>query len=122
MIDKQLNIGDHIVDADGHIYVIEAVNKASYRARRIDGGYTTEAVPFNGMQRLYGNTYEYFICEDAQLKIIENLNKKNDELQKELKEQEQSIIEARTFKENLEWLLCNKLSDLEQHLDDDYDD
>ena len=119
MIKKQLNIGDHIVNADGYIYVIEAVNKASYRARRIDGGYTTEPVPFNGIQRLYGNVYEYFVCDDAQLKIIENLNKENKLLQQKLAEQEQGITEARTLKENLEWLCQNKLSDFEKLLDND---
>lgn len=122
MIEKQLKIGDHIVDAGGNISVIEAVNKASYRVKRADGCYGSQTIPFNGMQRWGLNVREYFVCDDVQLKIIENLGEKNRLLQQKLEEQERDVTVGRTLKENLEWLCQNKLSDLERCQDDDYDE
>ena len=118
MIEKQLNIGDHIIDASGHVYVVEAVNKTTYRITRADGRYGSLTIPFHGKQRLGLSVLEYFDCDNVQLKIIADLERKNDELQQKVTEQEQELAEARTLKENLEWLRCGKLSDLEQRLDE----
>ena len=118
MIEKQLNVGDHITDANGRIYVIDAVNKTSYRAKRADEGYGLETVPFNGLQRWYSDVREFFVCDDVQLKIIADLGKENRELQQKLKEMERDITIAKNLKENLEWLCYSKLSDLEQRQDD----
>lgn len=119
MIEKELKVGDHIVDTEGHIYIIDAVNKASYRAKSANGGYYPVTVPFDGMRREYGFVYEYFVCDDVQLKIIESLKKENKSLQQKLDEQNQNIFEAQTLKENLDWLCKNHLSDFEKLLDDD---
>ena len=118
MIEKQLKIGDHIVDASGHIYVVEAVNKTTYRVARADGRYDSLTIPFHGKQRLGLSVLEYFDCDSVQLEIIADLERKNEELQQKVAKQEKDLAEARTLKENLEWLRCSKLSDLEQRLDD----
>lgn len=112
MIDKQLKIGDHIISTDGRIYVIEAVNKASYRAKRVDGHYGSETVPFNGILREYDRVYEYFVCDDVQLKIIANLNKENEELQRKLRGQEEEVALTRILNRNLDWLCHKKLDNL----------
>lgn len=117
MIDKQLKVGDHIVDAEGHLYVIDAMNKKSYRARMVDGYYGSETVPFDGMQRRYRLMFEYFVCDDVQQKIIADLGKKNRELEQKQEKMEQDVAIARTLKQNFEWLCCGKLSDLEQRQD-----
>lgn len=117
MIDKQLKVGDHIVDAEGHLYVIDAVNKKSYRARMVDGYYGSETVPFDGIQRRCRLMFEYFVCDDVQQKIIADLGKKNRELEQKQKKMEQDVVIARTLKGNFEWLCYGKLSDLEQRQD-----
>lgn len=111
MIERRLKVGDRIVDECGRIYVIEAVNKTTYRAKLVDGGRFPSIVPFNGIYREHSFAYEYFVFDDAQLKIIERLAKENKSLQRELAEQKG---ETRTLKANIEWLCRNKLSDLER--------
>lgn len=111
MIEKRLKVGDRIVDDSGRIYVIEEVNKTTYRVKLVDSDYYQEPVPFNGLRRDSSFTYEYFVFDDAQMKIIERLSKENKALQQELAERKD---EARIFKQNIQWLFCNKLADLEQ--------
>lgn len=112
MIDKQLKVGDHIVSTDGCLYVIEAVNKASYRAKRVDGHYGSETVPLNGVHKEYDRVYEYFVCDDVQLKIIAALNEKNAELQQKLRGQEEEVALTRILNRNLDWLCHKKLDNL----------
>lgn len=113
MIEKQLKVNDHIFDASGNIYVVDAVNKASYRVKEIDGRYGSENVPFNGMQR-YGLSYvrEFFVCDDAQRKVIENLNKRIEAQTRAYSALRDSHEKAKTLLDNLEFLREVRLRDL----------
>lgn len=78
MLNKQLKVGDYVVSADGTLYRITKVSKASYSYVNIERQYDTGFVPFNGIRKTgyWDNGLEVFYCDDAQAQVFINLKKK----------------------------------------------
>lgn len=117
MLDKKLNVGDHIVNSSGALFLIKKVNKTTYSIVTTSNvGYYERTIPFNGKVKeasWSSAIIEYFPCDNAVEQIIANLRNENNRLKIELLEQKGDIEKARTLKDNLEWLSCNSLTELE---------
>lgn len=107
MIDRTLKPKDHVMDVDGRIYVVERVNKDGYV---IVSGYLRETIPPNGITRR--PVREYFVCDDAQRQIVENLNKRLEAQAREYFALLDKHEKAKTLLDNLEFLGEVQLRDL----------
>ena len=108
MLEKRLNVGDHVIDAKGNVFFIQKVNQKSYTARQVDTSFYTVNIDFSGMGN-YGG--EYSECQDPEGHIL-SLQRKTIEKQKEtISKLKEESSRFKRLQNNLEWLMGNSIED-----------
>ena len=107
MITKQLNVGDYIFNAKGELARITKVNKQTYSYIVITDYGSRDNVAFSGIKNghyYYGNTEEWFECEDATAKALELAFKqyeKDKKLENQIENVKELIGKAKFFLEQV---------------------
>lgn len=70
MFDRELKVGDHVLNKEGNIGRVIKVNKLTYTVET-DGNYTY-TIRHNGIEYSSWSKSEWFHCDDVTKKIIEN--------------------------------------------------